>query len=418
MQACIFEDIHYRNFLPLAYLRPVYELRCGSFTLRENIESYMPRASVSLHVRGDLAPFWGDHHKGRSVSPPAGRDTWFINGRLIADENLARLLRKKKPAPSVYLSDGEVAAAFVRAADVGSVVQSWERPFGPENFRGMPVEPFECAMARYPWDLVSRTPRGIELDFERRSSLPLKSRAVRVGRGIHLINRKNIMLGTGSVLKPGVVLDAERGPVILGRNVTVLSNAVIEGPAFVGDDSLIKVGAKIYHGTSIGEHCKVGGEVEASVVQSFSNKQHDGFLGHSYLGSWINIGADTNTSDLKNTYGHVKVRLGDREIDTGLQFVGLTMGDHSTTGINVMFDTGSVVGVSCNLFGAGLPPKFVPSFSWGEKSGLTVYDPGKAVDIARRMMARRDVQMSTAYEMRLRNLFSMTEEERGKAGIS
>ncbi len=370
---------------------------------------------MSLHVRGDLAGSWD---AGRPISAPEGQDTWFINGRLIADENLARLLRKRKQRPCVYVTGGEVAAAYVPESDVRAVVRSWPQPFGPDSFRGIPQEPIECAMVQYPWDLVSRTPRGIEMDFERRSPRSGGSRGARVDKGAHLLNKKNIILGTGCVLKPGVVLDAESGPVILGRNVTVMSNAVIEGPAFIGDHSLIKVGAKIYHGTSIGEHCKVGGEVEASVVQSYSNKQHDGFLGHSYLGSWINIGADTNTSDLKNTYGHVKVRLGEREIDTGMQFVGLTMGDHSTTGINVMFDTGTVVGVSCNLFGSGLPPKFVPSFSWGERGALTVYDPGKAVETAGRMMVRRNVQMSTAYEKRLRDIFSMTEAERGKAGIS
>jgi UDP-N-acetylglucosamine diphosphorylase/glucosamine-1-phosphate N-acetyltransferase len=158
--------------------------------------------------------------------------------------------------------------------------------------------------------------------------------------------------------------------------------------------------------------------VEASVIQSHSNKQHDGFLGHSYLGSWVNIGAGTNTSDLKNTYGHVKVRLGELEIDTGMQFMGLTMGDHSLTGISSMFDAGSVVGIACNLFGSGLPPKFVPSFSWGGAGGLKLHDPDKAVETAKRMMSRREVAMSPAYRKRLLEVCSMTRIERDHAGVS
>jgi UDP-N-acetylglucosamine diphosphorylase/glucosamine-1-phosphate N-acetyltransferase len=197
----------------------------------------------------------------------------------------------------------------------------------------------------------------------------------------------------------------------------VMPNAVITGPAFIGDYSIIKAGAKIYSGTSIGTRCKVGGEVEASIIQSYSNKQHDGYLGHSYIGSWVNIGADTNTSDLKNTYGNVNVYVNGESVNTGLQFVGLTMGDHAKTGINVMFDTGTVVGISSNVYGAALPPKFVPSFSWGEGRSLTVYELDKAVETARRMMMRRDVDISPAYERLMRKLFDVTREERRKGGV-
>ena len=197
-----------------------------------------------------------------------------------------------------------------------------------------------------------------------------------------------------------------------------MPNAVIEGPASIGDRTVVKVGAKIYHGTSIGRECKVGGEVEASIVQSYTNKQHDGFLGHSYLGSWVNIGADTNTSDLKNTYGSVKVQLELERIDTGMQFVGVMMGDHSKTGINVMFDSGTVVGVSCNVYGAGLPPKFVPGFSWGDGKSLSVYDLEKGLETARRVLLRRDITMTDAYERLYRHVFAATRSSRKKAGVT
>jgi UDP-N-acetylglucosamine diphosphorylase/glucosamine-1-phosphate N-acetyltransferase len=224
-----------------------------------------------------------------------------------------------------------------------------------------------------------------------------------------------MILGEGCRVRPGAVLDAEEGPIILGRNVTVMSNAVIEGPAYVGDHSLIKIGAKIYHGTAIGPHCKVGGEVEASVLQSYANKQHEGFLGHSYLGSWVNLGADTNTSDLKNTYGTIRVAINGEMIETGHQFVGLTMGDHSKSGINVMFDTGSVVGVSCNIYGAAIPPKALPSFSWSGEGRCEAYDLEKGLETARRVMARRNVAMSEAYERLFRGVHRSTSGERKKA---
>jgi UDP-N-acetylglucosamine diphosphorylase/glucosamine-1-phosphate N-acetyltransferase len=208
------------------------------------------------------------------------------------------------------------------------------------------------------------------------------------------------------------VLDAERGPISIGRNAMILPNAVIEGPAFIGAHTLVKAGAKIYENTSIGEWCKVGGEVEASIIHSHANKQHEGFVGHSYIGSWCNLGADTNTSDLKNNYGSVQVQINGKMVDSGLQFVGLMMADHAKSGINTMFNTGTVVGVASNVFGSGFPPKFIPSFSWGGAEGMTEYEREKALEVARRVMKRRDVEMTDADAALLRKIFDLTAHER------
>jgi UDP-N-acetylglucosamine diphosphorylase/glucosamine-1-phosphate N-acetyltransferase len=418
MQLCIFEDIQYRGFLPLAYLRPVSDLRCGATTLGEKIAACLPRTPVSLRVRPDMAEFWLEEERTVPVNSLSADDTWFVNARAVADERLAKLLRRKKPRQCAYLSNGELAAVYVEGKNVHSAGGSRHELPGPDNFTGFPTESFEGTLVRHPWDLVSHCAREIEKDFANRSAGRGNGGRARVQRGAYLLNRKNIRLSSGSVVQPGAVIDAGDGPVILGRNVTVMAHAFIQGPACIGDGSVIKAGAKIYHGTSIGPRCKVGGEVEASIIQSYSNKQHDGFLGHSYIGSWVNIGAGTNTSDLKNTYGRVSVRLADEEIDTGLQFVGLTMGDHSKTGIGALFSTGTVVGVSCNLLGPAPPPKYVPSFSWGEKGAFTVYDPDKAVVTAERVMARRDIRMGSAYERRMREVFATTAAERRKGGIA
>lgn len=195
---------------------------------------------------------------------------------------------------------------------------------------------------------------------------------------------------------------------MIGNNVTVMPNAVIEGPCYIGDHSVIKAGAKIYESTSIGPVCKVGGEVEASIIHGYSNKQHDGFLGHSYIGEWCNLGADTNTSDLKNNYSSVKMNVNGKEVDTGSLFVGLMMGDHSKSGINTMFNTGTTVGVSSNIFGAGFPPKTIPSFAWVDGQDVQGYRLDKAIEVAKIVMARRKVTMTDSYMALMKYIFEIT----------
>lgn len=416
MRICIFEDNLYANFLPLVHFRPVYDLRCGVMSLREKITVAIPRAEMLLHVRVDLKEILAEEYPQYPVNVPPDEQTWFINGRLLADEHLTKIIKRHHGGNKVFVSNGQLALAFIKEADV---LKFWnefaESLFPADILQKYPNESYPGVLMQYPWELVHHTAGEIEKDAKRLRKK--KAIAGKVYPGANIINRKNVLIGKGSVVKPGAVLDAEKGPIIIGNNVTIMPNAVIEGPAYIGDHSIIKIGAKVYHGTSIGMHCKVGGEVEASIIQSYSNKQHDGFLGHSYLGSWVNIGADTNTSDLKNTYGNVNVHVNGSLVNTGLQFVGLTMGDHSKTGINVMFDTGSVIGVSCNIYGAGLPPKYLPSFCWGEKNGFSVYDLEKSIATARRVMARRDVQMTSAYEILMRSVFTASGVERNAAKI-
>jgi len=239
----------------------------------------------------------------------------------------------------------------------------------------------------------------------------------KIYEGAIILNKDNVIIEEGAEIKPGVVLDAEEGPIYIGKNAKIMPNATIIGPAYIGDNTSIKIGAKIYENTSIGEYCKIGGEVEGSVIHSYSNKQHDGFLGHSYIMQWVNLGADTNNSDLKNNYGSVKVYINDKLIDSGSMFVGLFMGDHSKSSINTMFNTGSVIGVSCNIFGEGFPPKYVPSFCWGGKDTFTTYDIEKAIDVAKRVMKRRYKDFTEIEENLFRTTFLITQDERRKRGL-
>ncbi len=420
MQLCIFEDQQFSNFLPLVYFRPVYALRCGATKLREKIEGFFPKASIVYHCRPLLTDYLREVHPNKHVNEFSNEPTWFINGRILADGNFRRLLKSAPGGDTVYGKEGNVIAAFVSDEFVrrekehiaGGVVSM-------DLFRGLSGEEVDATLLTYPWELVHRNGEEIRNDFLFFAQ-KMKGKRIpgKLSPGVSLLNRKEILIGNGTVVKPGVVLDAETGPIIIGKNVTILSNAVIEGPVSIGDGSIIKAGCRIHGNSSIGEVCKVGGEVETSIVHSYSNKQHDGYLGHSYLGSWVNVGADTNNSDLKNNYSTVRVTVNGSSVDSGLQFVGLFMGDHSKTGINVMFDTGTVVGVSCNVYGAGLPPKYLPSFSWGNiASTFSAFRLEKSIETAQRVMARRNVKWSPAYERLFRDVFEQTVSERARDRI-
>lgn len=411
---CLFED-KVSDFHPLVHLRPVFDLACGALTVRQKWERRLGPRAVRILVREELHEF-----RERPDHIGAGDGTgglWMVNGRVIPDARLAATLRKAPRSPKVLVCGETVVAAYFPARSTPSPMEIAKG--GVPDFTRLPAsgrEEVPAVVLSNFWDLVRLNPAEIVADraLLGRSLRRLNPKSF---RGAHFIAGEGIYAGARTVIKPGVVIDAEKGPVMLGAGVTVMPNAVLIGPCAIGDGSTVKAGAKIYGGTSIGAHCKVGGEVEASVMLPFSNKQHEGFLGHSYLGSWVNLGADTNTSDLKNTYGPVAIVRGGRKVDTGMQFLGLTMGDHSKSGINVMFDTGTVVGVCANVFGAGIPPKEVPSFSWGGAGTITTYDPARGFEVMKIVMARRGVTPGPAYERTVLELFGRTEPDRRTAGV-
>ncbi len=411
---CLFEDQYFRRLLPLVYTRPVYDLRCGMLTLREKIQKRYPGTTLGLHCRAYLADLLKEQNPGAAVNTAGGQGCLFLNGRIVATGELARQIPLDGP-DGLYVAGDVLVAARVGSRVLESFRGGLPEFPGVSAFPGLPVTSLEAKMVSYPWDLVNLNGPEIVSDFALLAPEQGSRMRGTVYEGAHLVNPGNIVIGEGSKVKPGVVLDAEGGPIWIGNNVTVFPNAVIEGPAFVGDRSLIKVGAKIYENTSIGPVCKVGGEVEGAVIHSFSNKQHDGFLGHAYLGMWVNLGADTNNSDLKNNYGNVKLVIDGETVDSGSMFMGLVMGDHSKSSINSMFNTGTVVGVSSNIFGSGFPPKSVPSFAWGGGEGLKTYDLEKALQVARRVMGRRKLALSPAEEKVLRAVFELTKKERGPA---
>jgi UDP-N-acetylglucosamine diphosphorylase/glucosamine-1-phosphate N-acetyltransferase len=418
MKIYIFEDEGYKNFLPLTYFTPVYNLRCGCFTLKEKLEKYFKSNSAFL-VRDYLADYLREVFPKQKINELTPDDALLINGRLIADKELVRKIKYKKDEDKVFINQETLVAAHFSSKTFKSLYEKCGNHIPDIScLSEFPVHEIDSQLVNHPWDLIRINGDQTKKDYGLISSSLKRKIAGKIHKGASLICKMEIIVGSGSEIFPGVVLNATGGPIVIGKDVTIMSNAVITGPAFIGDQSLVKVGAKIYPNTSIGEVCKVGGEIDGTIIQSYSNKQHDGYLGHAYVGSWVNIGADTNNSDLKNNYSNVKVMLNGKLQDTGMQHFGTLIGDHSKTGINMMFDTGTIIGASCNLYGAGLPPRYIPSFVRGSVDNTyKTHSVEMALETAKIVMIRRDVNLSPSYEQLFRKVFELTQLDRDAAKI-
>jgi UDP-N-acetylglucosamine diphosphorylase/glucosamine-1-phosphate N-acetyltransferase len=421
MHIGIIEDESFRNFLPLTYLRPVFDLRCGALTLREKILAHLPADSLTLHVRPALLDLVREENPSvalsfnRSETP----EQLLVNGCCIMNRAGARKITKTK-GDAVFVSGGHVVATKLSGQNLEKAIavigadpsaQTCDSLAGALG-DSVPRVEIDIPLASYPWDLLYSLETEITNDIVFLAGMKKSSKK---GKAIHrsavLIGRKNVFIGKKTEVGPGVVLDASEGPVYIGQGVEIKPHAFIAGPVTIGDGSVVKAGARIAH-AAIGPVCKVAGEIEHSIFQSHSNKAHDGYVGHSFIGSWVNLGAGTTTSNLKNTYGNVKVTIDGKSVDSGRMFLGLTAGDHVKTGINATLDTGTVIGVSSNIFGTGLPPKSIPSFAWGMAGQLGTYDCERAVDVAQKVMARRSVVCTDTYKALLRAAHQTTEHER------
>ncbi len=407
---CIFEDEGFRNLLPLTYLRPVYDLKCGMLTLREKITKQITSKNVILHARNSLQKVLTERYSGIPINKYDADNILFINGRLLINKKIAKEI-KKLDQNSAFVKNGFIAAANLSGDNLRTLITSKEEFLPFHILNSITKSEADCSLIDYAWDLVNANGDEIVNDFNSFVNKIPKIDTKKY-RSVEFLNKKNIFISKGVEIQPFVFLDASNGPIYIGKNVKIMSHSHIQGPAFIGDSSTIKAHASIYYGTSIGEVCKAGGEIGTSIIHSYSNKQHNGFLGHSYLGSWVNIGAGSNNSDLKNNYENITVLLNGKNVDTGSQFFGLIMGDHSKTAINTMFNTGTIVGISCNIFGAGFPPRNIPSFSWGGSSFLKTYDINKSIEVANIVAKRRNVNLQESEISLLKEVFELTRRER------
>lgn len=375
-----FDDLGWENLLPLTLTRPSSEIRIGILTIREKWEKVLGKTS-SWKTQGYLSEkfLFAVKHKSGVL---------YINGRVCPNEILVSELKKLEKGYFLVINDTVVAYL-----DRGGKLRK---------------SASNATVINFPWDIFVHNGVELERDFQ------LLTR----GRKSQEISKSNRITGKGKIfLEAGVVMEAcvlnPMGKVIyLGKNAMMMEGTLVRGGLSVGEESHLKMGTRIYGPCTIGPNCRVGGEVSNSVIFGFSNKAHDGFLGNSVLGEWCNLGADTNTSNLKNNYSEVRVYNYKKEdwVGTGLQFCGLIMGDHSKSSINTMLNTGTVVGVNVNLFGGDFPPKHIPSFSWYGGGGNTRYQFGKAMAVAREVMARRGQAINKIEEKILRHIY---DEKRG-----
>lgn len=412
MQICIFEDDKIEQFNPLTLSRPVYDLVCGINTLREKIERNFPGKKISLHCRKYLVESVKNQNPKTEINRIYDDECLFINGRILFNKDLSRLLKIKKSDDKLFLSGNDVVAAKLSGNKLLSFKKNLPEKFNKNHFRNIPTEQVDIKLAEYIWDLIKKNKEELVNDSKYFTKKFKSSFLKKLPVGVHCVNRKDVFVNKGVKIKPGAVLDASKGPICIDKNVFIHPNVVIEGPVYIGESSTIKSAAILYDNVSIGKYCKVGGEVESTIMLSYSNKQHAGFIGHAYFGSWVNLGANTNCSDLKNNYGYIKARINGKLINTGTKFLGAVIGDHTKTAINTMLNTATVLGFSCNIYGAGFPDKYIPSFTWGGCEISETYKLSKAEETASIVYGRRNKTFNSIDKKLFEKIFNLTKKER------
>ncbi len=400
MKLCVFEDNSWEQFLPLSYTRAYFDLKCGILKLRHKITRFYPDPKKYMIVREELERLYISRYQKYKVNSFDEGEYLFINGRLLFDELMKAEVDSLEVGTGLFNDDVCIAARIriVHERDI-STEQLYEILSRITKI-DTKIQPIQ-----YVWELVAKNEGQIALDYK--YIIKNKINHHMQDGTFHVMKSSDIFFGENVTIEPGVVLDATDGPIMIDDSAHIMANAVVKGPVYVGKESTIKVGAKIYKGTSVGKVCKVGGEVEGTIFQAFSNKQHEGFLGHSYIGEWVNIGADANNSDLKNNYDHVKVFYYPQRNfkDSGSQFFGAIFADHIKTGINTTFNTGIVIGVGCNLYSSLLFSGFIPSFCIGSANRMGEYHLKKMLQTAEIVKSRRGLELTDDEKIILKNCF-------------
>lgn len=389
MNYILFDGPSRNNLLPFTFTRPVADIRVGILTIREKWEQFLGYTTTTI-----TEDYLSDKYPMVEMD-----DNVLINASYLPNFELVEMVKNLEENQAIFKGEDVIAFYTKDAQDAIDF----------DAFEAIEFDD-EVLKIEHTWDIFSKNGQAIEEDFELltkgRISEPIPS-------SNNVIAPHNIFIEEGAKLE-FVILNASSGPIYIGKDTEIMEGSIIRGPFALCDHAVVKLGAKIYGPTTVGPHCRVGGEVNNSVMFAYSNKGHDGFLGNSVLGEWCNLGADTNNSNLKNNYA--EVRLWDYQTEsfarTGLQFCGLMMGDHSKCGINTMFNTGTVVGVSTNIFGSGFPRNFIPSFSWGGSAGFTSYTIPKAFETAEIVMSRRHVDLTDEDKAILQHVFELTSKYR------
>ncbi len=390
MNYILFDGNVRNQLLPFTFTRPVADIRIGIFTIREKWEHYLGYTTTTVT----------EDYLTEKFPMVEMAENILINASFLPTANLVKIIKGLQKNQAVFFNDEPLA--FFSEED---------QEIDFDNFEVIQYCYEDVLRVQHTWDIFKYNAEAIERDFE---ILTQNRKSQPIPEGVFTVNPEHIFIEEGAVIQPLVTLNASSGSIYIGKNAEIMEGCHIRGSFALCAEATVKMGAKIYGGTTIGPLSKVGGEVNNSVIFGYSNKGHDGFLGNSVLGEWCNLGADTNNSNLKNNYA--EVRLWNYETEgfakTGLQFCGLMMGDHSKCGINTMFNTGTVVGVSANIFGSGFPRNFIPSFSWGGSAGFTTYKTQKAFEVAQVVMARRTIEFTETEKKILTHIFEETSQWR------
>ncbi|MBK9943178.1 MAG: GlmU family protein [Kouleothrix sp.] len=412
----LFEDEGYLSFLPLVYSRPVYELRCGIFSLRERLAAMLVRQPAAL-CRPHLAAVYGGRRWPLGLLSEHS-PLIFVNGRALGADWLLKLMGE--PVNTIYVARGTVLLGARLSPTLASAVlldllEQRGAAALAELRRFTRVVDLDAPLLTNLWDLITANGEQIVRD------LPLLGQSIGWASaadrpiaqpGVVIHNPAQVFLHPHARLDGPLVLDARDGPIVIDA-AQIEPFSFIQGPAAIGPGALI-ASARIRAETTIGPICRIGGEVEASIVQGYSNKHHDGFLGHSYLGEWVNVGAMTTNSDLKNTYGTIRVALeGQGQVDSGILKLGCFLADHVKLGIGLHLNGGAVIGTGSNIFGVHFAPKTIPPFTWGGEV-FREYRIDGMIDVSRKVMDRRKVALGPAYEAMLREVFAMTRGSRAE----
>jgi len=411
MTVVIFEDSHWRYFLPITLTRSVPDIRVGILTIRERFKLHL-RAfgvdSVSLCVRSLVRDSAGKLYGEDSVACEK-HDAFFINARLQLNRNILKEILDLGPGEGFFSPSGEVLA-FRLTEDLKINFPLKESDDEAALSSTLKREVKSWSSLRGIWEIPRLVGKFI---IEDRELLKIEGHWGEIDPRAELIASHDIIVGAGARIKAGAILDASEGPIVIGERAEIGHNAVLEGPLFIGGDSKVKMGAKIWGGFAGGPHVRLGGEVECTVFQGFSNKQHDGFWGHSFVGEWVNIGAECTTSDLKNTYGEITMYFPHGPHKTGSQFVGTFVGDHAKIGIHTMLNSGTYIGAFSNIFGGDFMPKYIPPFVWGGPLyGWEEYKLEEALKVAERVKKRRGESLLNWEKELIQKIFDLTKEER------
>jgi len=418
----IFEDDRFEDFYPLTYNRPVYQLLFGIRLIQDKISSFYPGAEVILLCRDHLKQVLKSKSNLRVNEFRAEDDDQllFVNGRVIAREKRSSSLTFSNEKKAFVCRD-DLIGFSLKGSDLEEFQNEVNSLYQKDSLESIKTKiacsNIEVRIAHYLWNLIDWNKEEIEWDFKRlipASGFKDMLKNCEMDTTVIIYDLKNIFVGKGTRIDAQVVLDAREGPIYIAEDVVIKSHTRVEGPAYIGRGTHL-VGGKVGPGSSLGPVCRIGGEVENSIFLGSSNKYHEGFLGHSYVGQWVNLGALTTNSDLKNNYSPVRVQLNENEIDTGLIKVGAFLGDHVKTGIGTLLNTGVNVGFGANLFGGGIvKERFVPSFSWYDGKELKEHRLDKFISTASEVVKRRGERLEEEEKDFFEKLFALTQKERDK----